>query len=118
MSEEFKEFWKTPALTLEPFKEKSPVSETKETDPVWDDTILSEEEKRKFDLYFGFDICKTPEEIRRIYEVSHDIWDNCEHLIRKYPFGVYKTYEQYQKNYDFEKLYTLTQSLGKGFWNI
>ncbi len=51
MSEEFKEFWKTPALTLEPFKEKSPVSETKETDPVWDDTILSEEEKRMVDQF-------------------------------------------------------------------
>ena len=51
MSEEFKEFWKTPALTLEPFKEKSPVSETKETDPVWDDTILSEEEKSMVDQF-------------------------------------------------------------------
>jgi len=51
MSEEFKEFTETPTLTLEPFKEKSPVSETKETDPVWDDTILSEEERRMVDQF-------------------------------------------------------------------
>lgn len=51
MSEEFTEFWKTPTLTLEPFEEKSPVSEKKETDPVWDDTILSEEEKRMVDQF-------------------------------------------------------------------
>ena len=80
--------------------------------------ILSEKDRINFDLFFGFNQFKTPEEIRKIYEVSVDIWDNCDHLKKKYPFGVYKTYEQYQKNYDFEKLYILTQSLGKGFWNI
>ncbi|MCI9142588.1 MAG: hypothetical protein HFH87_08200 [Lachnospiraceae bacterium] len=80
--------------------------------------ILTEEEKNKFDLYFGLNICRTPAEIRRMYQVCCDIWDNCEHLEKDYPIGVYKTYQQYQKNYDFEKLYTLTQSLGKGFWNI
>lgn len=51
MSEEFTEFQETPTLILEPFKEKSPVSEKKETDPVWDDTKLSEEEKRMVDQF-------------------------------------------------------------------
>lgn len=79
---------------------------------------LSREEKERFDLYFGFDQIKTAEEIKKIYEISYDIWENCDRLERRYPIGVYKTYEQYQKNYDFEKLHVLTQSLGKGFWNI
>lgn len=79
---------------------------------------LSEDEKQILDLHFGLSIKKTPQEIKMIYEISHDIWNNCAHILKDYPIGVYRTYQQYQKAYDFEKLNILTQGLGKGFWNI
>lgn len=53
MSEEFKEFTETPSLTLEPFPEKETVAEVKDTepDPIWEETILSEEEQRMVDQF-------------------------------------------------------------------
>lgn len=79
---------------------------------------LSKEEQNIVDLYFGLEQFRTPEEIRMIYDVCCDIWDNCEHLLKDYPIGVYKTYQQYQKEYNFEKLSVLSESLGRGFWNL
>ena len=75
-------------------------------------------EKDNFKLYFGLEIFKTVEEVQMIYKVCSDIWDNCAHIEKDYPIGVYKTYQQYQKDYSFDKLEILSQSLGKGFWNI
>ena len=48
MSEEFTEFTETPTLTLDPFQEKAPAMEVKQekAEPAWDDTMLSEEERR------------------------------------------------------------------------
>ena len=45
MSEEFTEFTETPTLTLEPFEQKTPVSEVKQqkAEPAWDDSMLSGE---------------------------------------------------------------------------
>ncbi|MCI8859986.1 MAG: toxic anion resistance protein [Lachnospiraceae bacterium] len=53
MSEEFTEFTETPTLTLEPFEQKTPVSEVKQqkAEPAWDDSMLSEEEKRLVDQF-------------------------------------------------------------------
>lgn len=53
MSEEFTEFAETPILTLDPFLEKAPAAEVKETEkePAWDDTILSEEERRMVEQF-------------------------------------------------------------------
>lgn len=53
MSEEFTEFTETPTLTLEPFEQKAPVSEIKQqkAEPAWDDSMLSEEEKRLVDQF-------------------------------------------------------------------
>lgn len=47
MSEEF-DFEKTPVLTLDPFSEKEEVTkiQEEEQEPAWDDTILTEEERR------------------------------------------------------------------------
>ncbi len=50
MSEDFKDFTATPTLTLEPFREEpaQPAvwQEEKPMEPVWDDSILNEEEKQ------------------------------------------------------------------------
>lgn len=53
MSEELTEFTETPSLTLEPFPEKTTVEEVKEkeTEPLWDDAILSEEEQRMVEQF-------------------------------------------------------------------
>ena len=53
MSEEFTEFTETPTLTLEPFEEKEPAREIKQqkTEPAWDDTMLSEEERRMVEQF-------------------------------------------------------------------
>lgn len=79
---------------------------------------LTEKEKDILDLYLGLNTMKTKEEINMIYQISCDIWENCEHLIKDYPIGVYRTYQQYQREYNFEKLTVLSQALGKGFWNL
>ncbi|MEY8517721.1 toxic anion resistance protein [Lachnospiraceae bacterium 29-84] len=54
MSEQFKEFTDAPVLTLEPFQEKQePVQIKKEppTEPGWNDSMLSEEERRMVDQF-------------------------------------------------------------------
>lgn len=54
MSEELKEFTETPVLTLEPFPaKKEEVAEVKEeaAEPAWDDSILTEEERRMVDQF-------------------------------------------------------------------
>lgn len=53
MSEEFTEFTETPTLTLEPFEEKESAREIKQqkTEPAWDDTMLSEEERRMVEQF-------------------------------------------------------------------
>ncbi len=55
MSEEFTEFTETPILTLDPFPEKAAAAEVKEIEkePAWDDTILSEEERRMVDQFIS-----------------------------------------------------------------
>ncbi|MEY8392836.1 toxic anion resistance protein [Lachnospiraceae bacterium] len=53
MSEEFKEFTEKPVLTLEPFLEKETVAKDNKKEPVWDDSILSEEEQRMVDQFVG-----------------------------------------------------------------
>lgn len=52
MSEEF-DFEKTPVLTLDPFSEKEEVTkiQEEEQEPAWDDTILTEEERRMVDQF-------------------------------------------------------------------
>lgn len=51
MSEEFK-FEEAPVLTLDPFPEKEEVQVKEETaEPAWDDTILTEEERRMVDQF-------------------------------------------------------------------
>lgn len=77
---------------------------------------LSKQENEMLNLHYGFDQMKTPEEIKMIYEISKRIWENCDYDEDKYPYGVYRTYHEYQKTYDFSKLCMLSQALGKGFW--
>lgn len=52
MSEEFK-FEEAPVLTLDPFPEKEEAVQVKEetAEPAWDDTILTEEERRMVDQF-------------------------------------------------------------------
>ena len=80
--------------------------------------LVSEKEKRDIELYFGLNQIKSVEEIRMIYEISCDIWDNCDHLEKSYPFGVYETYRQYPTTYAFEIFSILSHRLARGFWNI
>ncbi len=77
---------------------------------------LSHEEQDYINLHCGFDIKKSPDEIKTIYEISKSIWDNCDQNVLYYPIGVYKTYLQYQKDYDFKKLKCLTEAVGHKLW--
>ena len=76
--------------------------------------MLSTEERNLLNYYYGLNIKLTPEEIRAIYEVSCDIWQACDGVIRDYPLGVYKTYQRYQDDYNFEKLVVLSKACGQG----
>ena len=78
---------------------------------------FSDEDKNILNSIFGISVKRTPNEIRKIYEISKDIWINCSYLENQYPIGVYKTYWDYQKKYEFDKLCILSDSLGQGFWN-
>ncbi len=53
MSDEFKEFTETPTLTLDPFQEQAPAPVMKEEkpEPAWDDSILSDEERRMVEQF-------------------------------------------------------------------
>ncbi len=57
MSEEFKDFTATPTLTLEPFQEEpaqpAVLQEERPAEPIWDDSILSEEEKQVVSNFAG-----------------------------------------------------------------
>lgn len=56
MSEEFQEFETTPTLTLEPFVEEEPqevAAAPEPEEPAFDDSILSEEEKKTVDAFAG-----------------------------------------------------------------
>lgn len=54
MSEEFKEFTETPVLTLDPFQEEPQplqVQQEKPAEPGWNESMLSEEERRMVDQF-------------------------------------------------------------------
>ena len=77
---------------------------------------LTAADEKLLNRYYGLDIHRTPEEIRLIYDISCDIWDNCNHIFRDYPLGVYKTYQMYQEEYEFKKLELLSNATGKRFY--
>ena len=77
-----------------------------------------EDEKKILNYYFGINIKKCPNDFKMMYSVCRDIWDNCDYIEEHYPLGVYKTWWQYQKDYNFDKLTILSEALGRGFWNI
>ena len=62
---------------------------------------------------YGFDIKLSVDTIKVIYQVCCDIWENCNYNQRDYPIGVYRTYLNYQKEYDFKKLVILSQAIGQ-----
>ena len=76
-----------------------------------------EEDRNKLLKLFGITIKRPPEFFKCVYEVCGDIWKNCNFNESQYPIGVYKTYTEYQKKYDFDKLAVLSEGLGNGFWN-
>lgn len=53
MEKDFEEFQTTPSLTLDPFGEKEPIAEVavEEEPPLFDDNILTEEEKRAVEAF-------------------------------------------------------------------
>lgn len=53
MSEEFTEFTETPTLTLDPFEQKTSAVEVRQqkAEPAWDDSMLSEEERRMVEQF-------------------------------------------------------------------
>lgn len=53
MDNEFKEFQTVPELTLEPFQEEEPPVQTREEKVLFDDSFLSEEERRIVDAFAG-----------------------------------------------------------------
>ncbi len=53
MDNEFKEFQTVPELTLEPFQEEEPPVQTREEKVLFDDSLLSEEERRIVDAFAG-----------------------------------------------------------------
>ena len=54
MSEEFKDFTETPVLTLDPFQEEPQplqVQQEKPTEAGWNESMLSEDERRMVDQF-------------------------------------------------------------------
>lgn len=79
---------------------------------------FTEDEEKMIEKCYGLGEVKSKKEIQLIYQISKRIWENCDFRSLDYPHGVYKTYLEYQKEYDFEKLEVLSNALGKGFWSI
>lgn len=89
---------------------------TKEEDiSTW--MVFDEKDLEHIEIWnrkYGLDIMLSPEEMRLIYEVCCDIWENCDYNVREYPVGVYRTYLKYQKEYNFDKLTCLSNAIGQG----
>lgn len=71
-----------------------------------------------YNYRYGFNMKCSKDDIRTMYEISMDIWNHCNHVVRDYPIGVYRTYQKYQEKDDVQKLIILTESLGQGFYNM
>ncbi len=79
---------------------------------------FSEEDKRVINYYLGISVHRSPEEIRIMYDICKDIWENSVYTEKEYPMAVYRTYWKYQTDGDYDKLAILSEALPAGFWNL
>jgi len=79
----------------------------------FDNTIkLDEKMKKWMDPVAGFSLCKEKEYIKRIFEISGEIWDMSCGNYRDYPDSVRRVYYKYDAEDDYEKMYILRQAVG------
>lgn len=60
----------------------------------------------------GFDQIKAPEYIRKIFDISKDIWLQCEGDLFQYPEAVRQIYSIYDKQLEFNKMEILKSAVG------
>ncbi len=68
--------------------------------------------KKWMDPVAGFSLCKDKEYIKRVFEISREIWDMSEGNCRNYPDSVRRIYYKYNDEDDYEKMYILKQAVG------
>jgi len=60
----------------------------------------------------GFDQIRDAEYIRRIFQISKDIWIQCEGNLEEYPEAVRQVYAQYNKHADIDNMWILKTAVG------
>ncbi len=73
---------------------------------------LDEKMKKWMDPVAGFSLCKDKEYIKRVFEISTEIWDMSGGNYRNYPDSVRRIYYRYNDEDDYEKMYILKQAVG------
>lgn len=77
-----------------------------------EDFNCSAERKKWINPYCGFNIKRSPEYMRAIFEISRDILLNCEGNMLKYRHAVYDTYNNYDLQADIFKMKVLKDAVG------
>lgn len=70
------------------------------------------EQKKWMNSVTGFDQIKDKEYIWNIYEISKDIWMQCEGDLLRYPEAVRQIYFKYDKSLEFRKMAILRDAVG------
>ena len=79
---------------------------------------LNSEEIEMLNSCYGLNIKRSKYELRAIYEICCDIWKNSGFKLHEYPLGVYKTFQQYQEKYEFEKSVILSEAINQHLWIV
>lgn len=80
---------------------------------VFDKELKNTEVQRTWiNAVSGLDQTKSPEYIRHIFEISKDIWKECNGNMEKYPQAVRRIYSKYNNTIDVEKMRILKAAAG------
>lgn len=72
----------------------------------------TKEQKEWMSDVAGFNQVRDKEYIKRIFEISRDIWNMCRCDLKKYPEAVRKVYDFYEESYEFDKMAILKTAVG------
>lgn len=60
----------------------------------------------------GYNLIKTPDEIKNIHIISKDIWEACDGIMKYYSEAIHSVYKKYQENNETEKILLLKDAVG------
>lgn len=77
-----------------------------------DEFKATKEQKDWMNGVSGFDQIRSAEYIKNIFQISKDIWLQCEGNMQRYPEAVRQVYRMYEKLLDFDKMSVLRTAVG------